>query len=64
MTRQGAVVGSAELQVTSARVGVKGLEVEVVTGLSVHITPNNDLKRTLLARITKESALKRKNQVL
>ena len=62
-SRSGDVIGAAELIVTTEKVGIERLQVDIVAGVSLTVDAKVDQPRTLAVHVTESSQLSRKYQV-
>jgi Transmembrane protein family 132 len=61
--KNGQILGTAELTVSSDKVGIERLELDIVSGLSLTVDVSTDRHRSLVARVTQHYQLQRKYQV-
>lgn len=59
----GRVIGAEEVRVGNDKVTIERLEVDVLTGLSMMVSPNTELPGTLSTRVIRQEQLQKKYQV-
>lgn len=63
VSKSGTVIGASELIVSSDKVNIEGLQVNIISKLSLSVELANDIPRALVVRVKKTTQLQHRYRV-
>lgn len=63
VSKSGTVIGASELTVSSDKVNIEGLQVNIISKLSLSVDLANDIPRALVVRVKKTNQLQHRYRV-